>query len=85
MALSADTRTGLVTRISISMPEELLQELDHMVAGQGYESRSQAIGAMIHTQLLEHKRQVGNEVLVGTITLLYDRSVRGLQKQLADL
>ena len=85
MALPADTRTGLVTRISISMPEELLQELDHMVTGQGYESRSQAIGAMIHTQLLEHKRQLGNEVMVGTITLLYDRSVRGLQKQLADL
>ena len=40
---------------------------------------------MIHTQLLEHKRQLGNEVMVGTITLLYDRSVRGLQKQLADL
>jgi len=85
MALPPDTRPGLVTRISISMPEELLQELDHMVVGQGYESRSQAIGPMIHTQLLEYKRQLGDEVMVGTITLLYDRSVHGLQKQLADL
>jgi CopG family nickel-responsive transcriptional regulator len=39
---------------------------------------------MINEQLLEHKRQLGNEVMVGTITLLYDRSVRGLQKQLSD-
>lgn len=82
---SPENRSGSVTRISISMPEELLQELDHMVTGQGYESRSQAIGAMINAQLLEHKRQLGNDVMVGTITLLYDRSVRGLQKQLADL
>lgn len=85
MALTSSARPGLVSRISISMPEELLQDLDLMVAGQGYESRSQAIGAMIHTQLLEHKRQLGNEVMVGTITLLYDRSVGGLQKHLADL
>jgi CopG family nickel-responsive transcriptional regulator len=74
-----------VTRISISMPEDLLTDLDAMVADRGYDSRSQAIGTMINEQLLEHKRQLGNEVMVGTITLLYDRTVRGLQKQLSDL
>jgi len=74
-----------VTRISISMPEDLLTDLDAMVADRGYDSRSQAIGTMITEQLLEHKRQLGNEVMVGTITLLYDRTVRGLQKQLSDL
>jgi CopG family nickel-responsive transcriptional regulator len=82
---TTDTRSSQVTRISVSMPEDLLQELDSMVALRGFESRSQAIGAMINQQLLEHKRQLGNEVMVGTITLLYDRSVRGLQKQLSDL
>lgn len=82
---SVETRASQVTRISISMPEELLMALDEMVVGRGFDSRSQAIGAMINEQLLEHKRQLGNEVMMGTITLLYDRSVRGLQKQLADL
>jgi CopG family nickel-responsive transcriptional regulator len=82
---TTDIRSSQVTRISVSMPEDLLQELDSMVALRGFESRSQAIGAMINQQLLEHKRQLGNEVMVGTITLLYDRSVRGLQKQLSDL
>jgi CopG family nickel-responsive transcriptional regulator len=76
---------GPVTRISVSMPEELLAELDRMVLGRGFESRSKAIGDMINQQLLEHKRQLGNDVMVGTITLLYDRSVRGLQKRLSDL
>lgn len=74
-----------VTRISISMPEDLLQELDVMVAKRGFESRSQAIGSMINEQLLEHKRQLGEQVMMGTITLLYDRSVKGLQGQLSDL
>jgi CopG family nickel-responsive transcriptional regulator len=74
-----------VTRISVSMPEDLLQGLDGMVARRGFESRSQAIGAMINEQLLEHKRQLGGQVMMGTITLHYDRSVKGVQKQLSDL
>lgn len=80
-----DNRASQVTRISISMPEDLLTELDHMVERRGFDSRSQAIGAMINEQLLEHKRQLGEQVMVGTITLLYDRSVKGVQKQLSDL
>jgi CopG family nickel-responsive transcriptional regulator len=80
-----DSKCSPVTRISISMPEDLLLELDDMVARRGFESRSQAIGTMINEQLLEHKRQLGEQVMMGTITLLYDRSVKGLQKQLSDL
>jgi len=75
----------LVSRVSISLPPPLLIELDRMVESRGYESRSQAIGEMVNYQLSEHKRTLGNEVMVGTITLLYDRLTRDLQKKLADL
>jgi CopG family nickel-responsive transcriptional regulator len=74
-----------VSRVSISLPPPLLTELDRMVESRGYESRSQAIGEMVNYQLSEHKRTLGNEVMVGTITLLYDRLTRNLQKKLADL
>jgi CopG family transcriptional regulator, nickel-responsive regulator len=74
-----------VSRVSISLPATLLTELDRMVENRGYESRSQAIGEMVNYQLSEHKRTLGNEVMVGTITLLYDRLTRDLQKKLADL
>lgn len=74
-----------VSRVSISLPPHLLTELDRMVDSRGYGSRSQAIGDMVNYQLAEHKRTLGNEVMVGTITLLYDRLTRGLQKKLADL
>jgi CopG family transcriptional regulator, nickel-responsive regulator len=74
-----------VSRVSISLPPPLLSELDRMVESRGYESRSQAIGEMVNYQLSEHKRTLGNEVMVGTITLLYDRLTRDLPKRLADL
>lgn len=74
-----------VSRISISLPPELLDELDRMVESRGYVSRSQAIGEMVHYQLAEHKRGLGNEVMAGTLTLLYNRATRGLQGRLADI
>jgi CopG family nickel-responsive transcriptional regulator len=40
---------------------------------------------MVNAVLVEHKRQLGQDVMVGNITLHYDRTVPGLQRQLADL
>jgi CopG family nickel-responsive transcriptional regulator len=74
-----------VSRISISLPPDLLDELDRMVENRGYGSRSQGIGEMVNYQLAEHKRSLGNEVMAGTLTLLYNRATRGLQGRLADL
>ncbi len=75
----------LVNRISISLPDELQIALDEMVNERGYESRSQAINDMLRQNLIEHKRQTSDEVLVGTITILYDNGTRGLQERIADL
>jgi CopG family transcriptional regulator, nickel-responsive regulator len=74
-----------VSRISISLPHDLLAELDSMVGQRGCDSRSQAINDMVHRGLMEHKHQLGDDVMVGIITLFYDNSVHGLQKALADL
>jgi CopG family nickel-responsive transcriptional regulator len=74
-----------VSRISVSLPEPLLDQLDRMVVRRGFDSRSRAIAEMINQQLVEHKQQLGEEIMAGTITLVYDHSTPGLQKQLADL
>jgi CopG family transcriptional regulator, nickel-responsive regulator len=74
-----------VSRISMSLPYALLKELDRMVGERGFISRSQAIADMLHQCLIEHKRELGDDIMVGTVTLVYDNSVPGLQKQLADL
>jgi CopG family nickel-responsive transcriptional regulator len=85
MSRSIAKSSSLVGRISISMNPDLLVELDRMVDSRGYESRSQAISDMVNQQLIEHKRELGDDVMVGTITLFYDRATRGLQKRLSDL
>ncbi len=74
-----------VSRISVSLPETMLREMDQMVEERGFESRSQALVNMIHQQVTEHRCQFGDEVMAGTINLVYDHSTPGLQKQLADL
>jgi CopG family transcriptional regulator, nickel-responsive regulator len=74
-----------VSRVSISLPQELLDELDTMVSKRGFDSRSQAVNDMLHKSLLDHKRTVGDDVMVGIVTLFYNNSVQGLQKQLAGL
>lgn len=78
-------KTPPVNRISISLPDDLQADVDAMVASRGFSSRSQAINDMLHQQVAEHKRALGNEVMVGTITVLYNNATRGLQKALADL
>ncbi len=74
-----------VSRISVSLQEHLLVQLDQMVAQRGFESRSQAIAEMIVQQLAEHQQQLGEDIMTGTITLVYDHTVPGLQNNLTDL
>lgn len=74
-----------ISRISVSLPETLLRQLDDMVLKRGFGSRSQAIAEMINQRLAEHQKDLGEEIMAGAITLVYDHSTAGLQKQLADL
>lgn len=85
MTALARTRGRPVSRISISLPEELLSDLDRMVERRGFETRSQAVNDMLHKFLLEHKSDLGDDVMVGIVALFYNNAVPGLQKQLADL
>lgn len=74
-----------VSRVSISLPEELLRALDNMIDKRGFESRSQAICDMIAQQVDEHRKDIGDDIMTGTLNLVYDYSVLGLQKKLYDL
>jgi CopG family nickel-responsive transcriptional regulator len=85
LSMRAVAKARPVSRISISLPEDLLSDLDRMVEARGFESRSQAVNDMLHQFLLEHKCEQGDDVMVGIVALFYNNSVPGLQKQLADL
>jgi CopG family transcriptional regulator, nickel-responsive regulator len=78
-------QNNTISRISMTLPEAMLTELDEMVVARGFDSRSQAIADILHHSLVEHKRELGDDVMVGTITLLYRNAATGLQKLLADI
>jgi CopG family nickel-responsive transcriptional regulator len=69
----------------MSLTENLLCELDEMVEERNSASRSAAISDMIHQHMVGHKSQNRDAVMAGTITLLYNNSVSGLQKRLANI
>ncbi|GAA5010304.1 MULTISPECIES: CopG family ribbon-helix-helix protein [Acinetobacter] len=73
-----------LTRISITLPEETLQALDIMVDDQGFDSRSQALVDMINHRLIA-QQAISNAVMVGTLTLLYDRNFPNIRIQIGDL
>ncbi len=85
MSIKQTQKNQTVSRISISLPEDLLQQFDHMVSSRGFESRSQAICDMITHQINEHRQELGEDVMTGTVNLVYDHSVPGLQTRLHDL
>jgi CopG family nickel-responsive transcriptional regulator len=70
------------SRLSISLPGTLYDELDAMVAARGFASRSEAISKMISEQLVQYAQQLGRQIMAGTITLIYDHAKPGLQSRL---
>ena len=60
-----------LARLSLSMPAELVAQLDAMVTERGLPSRSQMIAELIRHELAEHGERRPGMVLAGAITLIY--------------
>ncbi len=63
-----------ISRISISLPTLLLEELDQVTRERGFESRSQAISEMVQSQLVLNRQRFGDEEMIGTISLVYNQN-----------
>jgi len=74
-----------VTRFSISLPPDLLEQLDELVEREKAASRSQAIATMVRQGLVEHASQVGRQIVAGTITLVYGNQRQAIRNQLAGI
>lgn len=84
-AIKVETSKERLCRISLSLPEKLVNDFDRMVVDRDYDSRSQAFVDMIHKQLNARFEAAGEQVMAGTINVVYDHSVPNLQKHLAEL
>jgi len=74
-----------IVRVGVTFPPDLLRELDEVLEGMGYESRSKAIQDSVSAFVSEHKwlrEQKG--MRVGVLVVLYDHEVKGLNEALID-
>ena len=75
-----------VSRISISIPSELLRRFDDHTERLGYESRSKAVQDAMQSLITESKwmcDKMGGGV--GAIAMVYDHRVKGLGDELTDI
>ena len=74
-----------VVRFTVSVPAGLAKELDKMAREKGYDNRSLAVADLIRAGLVEHRQNLGNREIAGTITLLYDHHKQHVQATLTDI
>jgi CopG family nickel-responsive transcriptional regulator len=67
----APTPPSHLSRLSISLPTSLLEQLDAMIAERGLPNRSQTVAELIRHELAEHSEDRPGQVIAGTITLIY--------------
>lgn len=75
-----------ITRVSLTLPKELLDELDRALKAQRYTSRSEAVRNALRDFLASYRwRQGLKGELVGVMVLVYEHDVRGLTDALMDI
>ncbi|MBP2030127.1 CopG family nickel-responsive transcriptional regulator [Methanohalophilus levihalophilus] len=73
-------------RIGVSLPDNLLNKFDSIIMERGYSSRSEGIRDAIRSYINYYEWM--NDISgrrVGTITLIYDHTKRGLSNAVADV
>ena len=70
-----------LVRVSISIENALVVELERLVRDGEYRSRSEFVRDLIRNYLVEEQWQT-SQTLLGTISLIYDHDVRGLTDRL---
>jgi CopG family nickel-responsive transcriptional regulator len=74
-----------VSRFSVSVPPQLLSEFDKTITRLGYD-RSKAIQLAMRNFLTEYKWKLEKTgVVAGTVTVIYDHEVKGLEENLTDV
>lgn len=73
-------------RIGVSLPDNLLGKFTELIENRGYSSRSEGIRDAIRSYLSHYEWM--NDVQghrVGTITVIYDQTKKGIAKDLSDI
>lgn len=75
-----------LARLSMRLPSRLLHQLGKVVEERGLRSRSHWIADLIRDELAEHGTAVRpDDMLAGTVTIVYRGSVARVRRQLSDV
>jgi len=72
-------------RIGVSLERQLLAKFDRLIAGQGYQSRSEAIRDLIRGQLSHARLENPKAEAVAAVCLVYNHHQAELMKKLTHL
>ena len=73
-----------LSRIGVSLEDNLLKEFDRLIARRGYETRSEAFRDLIRERLLS-ETVASNKPVVGTLTIVYDHHIPNLAQKLTEV
>lgn len=73
-----------IVRFGVSLEEELLEALDRFTEDNLFKNRSQAIRHLINNTIVREKWE-GDEVVAGSITLVFDHHRRELVNKLTNI
>jgi CopG family transcriptional regulator, nickel-responsive regulator len=73
-----------LSRIGVSLEDDLLQEFDRLIVKRGYQTRSEAFRDLIREKLLAEMVE-SNKPVVGTLTIVYDHHVPSLAQKLTEV
>jgi len=74
-----------LVRLSITIPEELLEYIDTNVVKKGYPSRSEFIRDLIREVIVNERWSDEQNEVVGVLTVIYDHHQRELTQKMIDL
>lgn len=70
-------------RITITIDEQLAQDLDKLVEGRGYQNRSEAVRDLVRAGIIHTEAASDAKNCVACLSYVYDPSTRELPKRLA--
>jgi len=74
-----------LVRFGVSIPDDLLEKFDDLIAKRGYTNRSEAIRDLIRDRLVEDQWTETQREVVGTVTVVYNHEQSDLAQKLTEV
>lgn len=72
-------------RVTVTLDDDLAEEIDRLVAARGYQNRSEAVRDLARAGLRQMAEKTGSQqICVGVLSYVYDHAARNLARRLTD-